>query len=505
MQSNAERKLTDRDDVRHLLRRLAFAATESLESALTGLAVDEAVDVLVNGAKRAPRPVPPPFVLTEWTNTALLFTDTTAVEYQQAFAEQDAAAQADIERLRHWWLQEMVASEAPLRENLVLFLHGTLGSTTGSVNMPQALHARNDRLRRGCLGTVPALLESLATDPAMMIQIGMDDYREEDMFDEEFPNFRPGRLVLENWTVGSGAYAEEDVAELCRALTGWRLEAPSGYEPDRTVDPEGFRSQRRTGLRPVFEAAHSVDRPKTILGRRDTFDAASAIGYLARHPDTARRYSRLLLRYLGVEDPDRALERQLTATYRDTGGSLVALVREIAGSEAFWSPASRWALVKSPIHLAVGACRQLEVSRPPLVALGTWLAAAGQTLFQTPGFGDAGWPGQDAWIDPPERLAVRYQLGNVLATGALPDLGIVESEATGAARAAVDVGERYRRADPAVLLDRLDPAPGIHPAALTAPGIDLPALTGPGGATDAAARAREAIRRIVATPEYQLA
>ena len=504
MQSNAERRLTARADVRHFLRRLAFGATESLESALTGLTVDEAVDVLVAGAKRTPRPVPPPFVLTEWTNPALLFTDTTAIEYDQAFAALDAASQADIERLRHWWLQEMVAGEAPLRENLVLFLHGTLGSTTGSVNMPQALHARNDRLRRGCLGTVPALLESLVNDPAMMIQIGMDDYREEDMFDEEFPNFRPGRLVLENWTVGSGGYAEEDVAELCRALTGWRLEAPSGYEPDRAVDPEGFRSQRRTGLHPVFEAAHFVDRPKTILGRRDTFDAASAVGYLARHPDTARRYSRLLTRYLGVEDPDGALERQLSKTYRDTGGSLVALVREIAGSDAFWSPASRWALVKSPIHLAVGACRQLEVSQPPLAALTVWLAAAGQTLFQTPSFGDAGWRGQDAWIDPPERLAVRYQLGRVLTTGALPDLGIVESGAAGAPRAAAYVGERYRRADPDVLLDRLDPAPGIDLPATAVPGIDLPALAAP-DATDAAARAREAIRRIVATPEYQLA
>ena len=66
------------------------------------------------------------------------------------------------------------------------------------------------------------------------------------------------------------------------------------------------------------------------------------------------------------------------------------------------------------------------------------------------------------------------------------------------------VGERYRRADPDVLLDRLDPAPGIDLPALAAPGIDLPALTAP-DATDAAARAREAIRRIVATPEYQLA
>ena len=56
MQSNAERRLTARADVRHFLRRLAFGATESLESALTGLTVDEAVDVLVDGAKRTPRP-----------------------------------------------------------------------------------------------------------------------------------------------------------------------------------------------------------------------------------------------------------------------------------------------------------------------------------------------------------------------------------------------------------------------------------------------------------------
>ena len=493
MQSNsADRRLTDRADVRHLLRRLAFGSTEALESALTGLTVAEALDALVDGAKRAPRPAPPPFVLTEWINTALLFTDTTATEQHRAFTEQDAAAQADIERLRHWWLQEMITGEAPLRENLVLFLHGTLGSTTGSVNMPQALHGRNDRLRRGCLGTLPSLLESLVTDPAMMIQIGLDEYREEDMFDEEFPNFRPGRLVLENWTVGPGSYAREDLVELCHALTGWALEAPSGYEPTRTIDPEGFRSQRRTGLHPVFEPAHFVDRPKTILGRRDAFDAASAVGHLARHPATARRYGRLLMRYLGVEDASGTLEQRLAATYEDTGGSLVALVREIAVSDAFWSPASRWALVKSPAHLAVGACRQLEVSQPPLAALSTWLTAAGQRLFQTPSFGSAGWPGQDAWLQPPERLAVRYGLGRILTTGTLPDLGLVESPAADAGGAAAIVGERYRRAEPSVLLDRLDPAPGIEVAA-------------EGAATDSAAHAAAMIQRIMATAEYQLA
>ena len=60
MESNsANRKLTDRADVRHLLRRLAFGSTGALESALTGLTMNEALDVLVDGAKRAPRPAPP--------------------------------------------------------------------------------------------------------------------------------------------------------------------------------------------------------------------------------------------------------------------------------------------------------------------------------------------------------------------------------------------------------------------------------------------------------------
>lgn len=132
------------------------------------------------------------------------------------------------------------------------------------------------------------------------------------------------------------------------------------------------------------------------------------------------------------------------------------------------------------------------MSNPPLAALSAWLAAAGQTLFQTPSFGDAGWPGQEAWVLPAERLAVRYQLGPVVTTGAAPALGIVASTTR---PEELLVGEPYRRAAPSVLLARLDPAPGI----------DASSLPSRGAGAAAEAVAAEAIRRIVATPEYQLA
>ena len=121
----------------------------------------------------------------------------------------------------------MIAGPAPLRENLALFFQGTIGSSTFG-DAPQALHGVNALLRRSALGTIPALLEQLVVDPAMILQLGIDEYRrdkEGNLFD------RPARLLLNNWTVGAGAYAESDVAALSRALTGWILLPPKGAAP----------------------------------------------------------------------------------------------------------------------------------------------------------------------------------------------------------------------------------------------------------------------------------
>lgn len=490
------RTFADPGDVRHMLRRVAFAATPATDSALCRMPVEKAFDSLIDAAKKARQPAPPEFVRTVWTNSALRFPETSSKEYQTMRAAQSEENQRDIELLRHWWLREMITGPSPLRENLVLFFHGTFGSSTGSVDMPQALHGVNALLRRSCLGTIPAMLEQLVLDPSMMIQIGMDEYRKEKL-SEVPPNYRPAKLILDNWTVGSGKYSDADVTELCRALTGWLLVAPRGHEPKKPVDPKAFRSARRTGLVPVFQPEHFVHGSKTILGKRAEFDARSAIGFLARHPATARRFSRLLIQYVGIDDANRQLESRLAETYRVTGGSVVALLRDIVVSEEFWSADSRWRLIKSPVQLAVSACRQLEITEPPLAEISSWLAVTGQKLFNTPNFGDAGWPGQEAWVTPADRLAVRYQLGLVLA-GQMPKLGINVADAS-PAQQTTSVRRIFSRplqsATTAALLERLDPAPGIDPSEIERRIAGL----APDG------RATETVRHIVATPQYQLA
>ncbi len=200
-----------------------------------------------------------------------------------------------------------------------------------------------------------------------------------------------------------------------------------------------------------------------------------------------------MIKYFGVVDPARRLETELVETYRISGGSLEALVRGVVRSPEFWSDDSRWSLIKSPVQLAVGACRQLEISEPPLAEIGSWLIASGQKLFDTPNFGDGGWPGQQAWVSPPDRLAVRYQLGFVLS-GRSPQLGLTATGA-GTATTAPVPGKALNGTSASDLLTRLDPAPGVDRAE-----IDR-RLAARGKATGAS----DAVRHIVATPQYQLA
>ena len=476
---------------RHLLRRLAFAATPDLERTLEGLSGDESLEVLLKAARDAPDPERPEAARGIWSNPALRFEGVSDEEFEALVDRQAQDARAAIEDVRRWWLAELLTSPAPLRENLVLFLHGVFGSSTGSVDAPHALHGRNALFRRRCLGTVPDLLASLVVDPAMMMQIGLDDHRRLRVSD------RPAMLILDHWTVGAGAYEPRDVEALSRALTGWLLVAPDGREPARPIDPRAPRAARRTGLVPTFRPEEFDAGPKTLLGRTSSFGARSAIRWLGSHEATARRFGRLLIAHLGIEDPDGALEARLAASYRATGGSIEALLREVVRSDAFWSGSSRWALIKSPVHLAAGACRQLGITSPPVAELARWLTASGQTLFDTPGNGEGGWPGQEAWVEPPARLTVRYHLAAALA-GRLPPLGLGRAdpspdEAVGASTA--PVGTTLGEASAAALLERLDPAPGLDAEALER---EVPGLGSPEGR-------RAFIRRVMMSPQYQLA
>ncbi len=476
----------DVDDARHVLRRVAFAATPHWERTLRPLTAERGVAELIGASRIAPLPTDPAVVRAPWTNRALRVPGMTAAESDAARTAQVKTAQDGIEQVRRAWLDEIVAGPAPVRENIVLFLHGVFGTASATVDIPHALHGYLTTLRRGAFGTVPALLESLILDPAMMIQIGMDEHGRDRVSD------RPAKLILDNWTVGAGSYSDSDVEQLSRAITGWSL-ASAGPQP--AVDPAASRVQRRTGLVPTFNTEQFDAGPKTLLGTTRDFDAKSAIGFLARHPATARRFSRLLVRHFGVEDGGDELASSLATVYLSSDGSIYAMLTSLVSSGRFYADASRWSLVKSPAHLVAGACRQLVMTAPPLDVISRWMSAAGQTLFDTPNAGEGTWPGGDGWVTPPDRLLVRYQLPAALA-GQMPAFGLAAARPDGATRnTSIPLHQSLEKTPLNELAARLDPAPGL----------DLGRIARAARSMPRSAAQNEVIRRVMTTPQYQLA
>ncbi len=447
---------------KHLLRRWAFAATPDLQAAIANKSVHQAVDLLLAQNIAAPLPSTPDFIPDTWVNPALRLTTTSLAELDENSARASAQSKRLARQVEQAWLKELLETAAPMRENMTLFFHGAFGGSYRVIGAGKALWLHLERLRRHALGRIPDLLESLVLDPAMMIQYEYDESR------RELPSLRAANRILDYWLVGEGNYSHNDAEQLARALTGWVLQAPPGVTAPVNVDPRGSRNNRRTGLHVAFHPEYFDQREKTILGLTGRFDAPAAVRALAMHPLCATHYASLLIDYFGVEDANGRLRKALTDTYLTSRGDVQALLREMAAADEFWSDASRWRLVKSPVHLAVGAHRAIGLAAEDLSGLSDWLKASGQTLFDSPSRGEQRWPTDIGWLEPAGRLAARYQLGDAVfgrqiawgvRTAEKPSAqNVAEIPAWIEELAGLDNGAIAME----VVLERLDPAPGLE-------------------------------------------
>ena len=164
--------------------------------------------------------------------------------------------------LRNWWIEEMLVTDQPLVERMVLFWHNHFTSSLKKVRFMPALFRQNALFRREALGNFATLLKDVARDPAMLIYLdGMRSVARQ-------PNENFARELLELFTLGEGHYSEADIKEAARAFTGW------------TID-------RETGQFAIRDDEHD-DGEKTFLGKTGSFDGDDD----PRHPAGASAHGR---------------------------------------------------------------------------------------------------------------------------------------------------------------------------------------------------------------------
>jgi uncharacterized protein (DUF1800 family) len=172
------------------------------------------------------------------------------------------------------------------------------------------------------------------------------------------------------------------------------------------------------------EADHD-DGEKTFLGETGRFNGGGIIDIIARQEATAHFISRRLFQFFAADEVDAEGERTVRAmmqSYFDSGYEIRAVLRTLFLSDYFRSEQARYARVKGPVELVVGAIRLAGSYRTPTLGahqLAYQTFYMGQGLLQPPSV--EGWHEGLEWVDSGSLLErinfIAKELSNVQNSG----------------------------------------------------------------------------------------
>ncbi len=368
------------EDARHLLVRTGFGATPAEIEAYAGLSRREAVERILSGTRTVAR-TPVPAGIDDWTPPYRV--------RDMSTDERKAFMREQVERgleLKAWWLSEMLRTDSPLTERMTLFWHNHFTSSLQKVRSPGLMYRQNALLRAHALGSYADLLHAVSKDPAMLIYLDSATNRRGQ------PNENFAREVMELFTLGEGNYGEQDIKEAARAFTGWSIDRDSGAFLWRPF-------------------AHD-EGAKTVFGRTGNFRGEDIIAILLEQPATAEYVVGKLWREFVSPQPEPVQVKRIAADFRASGYQIRIALRGLLLQDAFWAPATRATLVKSPVDLVVGSLRQFDIAVADPLPLALVLRNLGQDILSPPNV--KGWPGGDAWITSQTLLARKQFLERVL-------------------------------------------------------------------------------------------
>jgi uncharacterized protein (DUF1800 family) len=369
-----------------------------------------------------------------------------------------------------WWLDRMVRSDQPLVERMTLIWHDWLATSNADVNNRPLMRAQNELFRRHALGSFTDLVADVTVDPAMLVFLsGIANHK-------WAPNENYARELMELFTLGAdrGAYTEDDVRSLARALTGWRADWNAEL---------GFVNFR-------FDATRHDTTSKTLWDgtayeRSGPFGWRDACSLVLENPFHRSHFVLKLWSYFIPSPPSASTQAALEALYVDNGRAIGPVVEAILLHPDLYAGAP---LVKPP---AVAIAGLLRATGQTITHDGwVWLAAlAGQQLFYPPNV--SGWNDR-AWLDTSTSYGRWYVAYYALMPALATSASYAGSTETGAQALAAAIEASGR---PAL-------TPETYAALLAF--AEQPAPVGL-GAADFRALRQNALRQLVASsPDAQL-
>lgn len=320
------------EQVERLYWRAGFGPSDADRTAWTGRTIEEAVDSLLNtpqGPLVGPEPI-------DASNPA-------AVISPLKPTDEDA-------HLVMAWVSRMQRSPNPLVERLAFFWHRHWANSRNDVFPAQLMIRQNDLFRRYAdLGANPTadfrtMTVELTEDPAMLRYLN-GEYNRKTGINENY-----AREIMELFCLGvtdaagNPNYTEDDVKQLARCFTGWRIDDD---------DPDAVSA--------YFTPSRFDNGVKTVLGKTGAFTGKDAIDIVLSHPSHAPYLIRKLWSEFVVGPPDQATLDDLVATYNGSGRQIKPVLRKILMHPQMFDSLGEPTMIKPPIVYVVGALRATGV------------------------------------------------------------------------------------------------------------------------------------------------
>ncbi len=274
----------------------------------------------------------------------------------------------DLKSLNLRWMDELINSEAQLREKMAFFWHGHFACREINIFFQQMLL---QEIRSNSLGNFGELLKQVSKSASMLSFLNNQQNR------KQHPNENFAREVMELFTLGRGNYTETDIKEAARAFTGWGFNLKGEF---------------------VFRKNQHDDGSKTIFGKTGNFDGDDVLNMLLENKQTARYLCKKIYKFFVNENEvDEAKVNMLADRFYQSNYEILPLLKDIFTSDWFYNEKHIGSRIKSPVELMVGMRRILPMDLQTEQVQLLFQKVLGQILFYPPNV--AGWPGGKSWID----------------------------------------------------------------------------------------------------------
>jgi uncharacterized protein (DUF1800 family) len=346
------------NEVIHLLKRTLFGAAQADISYFKTRTFQQSVDEILNPA--APVPDPP---VKEYVTPANATTPDTHITQGSVWAL-DPNTDGTVNTLRiasfkKWWMGVMINQDRSIREKMTLFWHNHFSTETSVIGNAQFVFKHHSLVRTHALGNFKSLARAVSIDPAMLV------YQNGERNTKNAPDENYGRELQELFCCGKGPdslYTEDDVKAAARVLTGWRNDAVtiSSYFDDKRHDTGNKQFSAFYG--------NAVIQGKSGPAAGDE-ELDALLDMIFATQEVAKYICRRLYRWFVYYDIDDTVEANiiipLATLLRANQYEIKPVLETLLKSEHFFDVLAKGCLIKSPVELVVGTCREFNIAFQP--------------------------------------------------------------------------------------------------------------------------------------------